>query len=87
MVRELIIIGDKTYKSQKELETERDDALIALGQQQITAMEDLIESLNTLNENILITPVTTPRGTLRDGPPAGGSTDNNFLSDNTLGVY
>jgi TP901 family phage tail tape measure protein len=81
--RQKMIEQQMMEQAQKELETERDDALIALGQQQITAMEDLIESLNTLNGTILV----TPRGTLRDGPPTGGSTDNNFLGDNTLGVY
>jgi TP901 family phage tail tape measure protein len=82
--RQKMIEQQMMEQAQKELETERDDALIALGQQQITAMEDLIESILILNGTIL-----TPRGTLRDGPPAGGggSTDKNFLSDNTLGVY
>jgi TP901 family phage tail tape measure protein len=81
--RQKMIEQQMMEQAQKELETERDNALIKLGQQQITAMEDLIESLNTLNGTILV----TPRGTLRDGPQPGGNTNNNFLGDNTLGVY
>jgi hypothetical protein len=81
--RQKMIEQQMMEQAQKELETERDDALIALGQQQITTMEDLIESLNTLNGTILV----TPRGTISDGPRGGGSTGNNFLGDNTVGVF
>jgi hypothetical protein len=81
--RQKMIEQQMMEQAQKELETERDNALIKLGGEQITAMEDLMDSIYTLNGTILV----TPRGTLSDGPRGGGSTGNNFLGDNTVGVF
>jgi hypothetical protein len=80
--RQKMIEQQMMEQAQKELETERDNALIKLGGEQITAMEDLMDSIYTLNGTILV----TPRGTLRDGPPPGGNTNNNFLGDN-IGIF
>ncbi len=72
-------------EAQKQLEAERDDALLALGQQQITTMEGLITSLGDLNDTIL----GQPRGQIvvpTTGGGGGGGGGKLTLANETLGI-
>jgi hypothetical protein len=72
-------------EAQKQLEAERDDALLALGQQQITTMEGLITSLGDLNDTIL----GQPKGQIvvpTTGGGGGGGGGKLTLANETLGI-
>jgi hypothetical protein len=72
-------------EAQKQLEAERDDALLALGQQQITTMEGLITSLGDLNDTIL----GQPKGQIvvpTTGGGGGRGKGNLTLANETMGI-
>jgi TP901 family phage tail tape measure protein len=71
-------------EAQKQLEAERDDALLALGQQQITTMEGLITSLGDLNDTIL----GQPKGQIVVPTSGGGGKGkgNLTLANETMGI-
>lgn len=63
--RQKMIEQKMIEEAQKELEAERDNALLVLGRQQISTMEGLIESLDILNETLVQRgqpEIVTPRG-------------------------
>jgi TP901 family phage tail tape measure protein len=84
--RQKMIEQQMMEQAQKELEAERDNALVALGQQQITAMENLIMSIDNLGE-IMRDPTPPPAG------GGGGSASSNTLIgpgkafEGSLGIF
>jgi hypothetical protein len=85
--RQKMIEQQMMEQAQKELEAERDGALIALGQQQILTMEGLIDSLDDLNGTMRRRndpPVNTGGGG-GGSPTSGGS--RNFVQADTVGIF
>jgi len=72
-------------QAQKELEAERDDALIELGGKQITAMENLIMSIDNLGE--IMKEPTPPPPPAGGGGGGGGGSGRTLVNADTLAIF
>ena len=90
--RQKMIEQQMMEEAQKQLEAERDEALIELGQKQITAMENLILSIDGLGDIIKDTPPLLGQQQSDDtggggaGGGGGGGRGNLTLANETLGI-
>jgi hypothetical protein len=84
--RQKMIEQQMMEQAQKELEAERDDALIELGGKQITAMENLIMSIDNLGE-IMRDPPPPPPPPAGGGGGGGGGGGRTLVNADTLAIF